>query len=191
MTSHDRAEPLWRPRRVLIAASIPAHVRPWLFDTASLTQRVVCACRATFRVEVIRQSWRRPMRNEAFALDLPPQTLARVREIHLRCGEVPWVYARTVIPRATLTGRNRRLARLGARSLGAILFADPSMERGEVEIACVTPADKLYQHATQGLASKPAELWARRARYSLDGRPLLVSEIFLPSLPAFPDDRPA
>lgn len=195
MTFSDNAgaEPLWRPRRLLIAARIPARMYPWLFDTSSLTQRVIHACRGTFRVEVIRQAWRRPMRNEAFALGLRPDAYALVREVHLRCAEVPWVYARTVIPRATLVGLNRRLARLGARSLGDVLFADPSLERGEVEVGRTTAADKLYARATQALFPPPAELWGRRTMYSLGNRPLLVSEVFLPALPDFPDApaRPA
>lgn len=190
MTSSDnaRAEPLWRPRRLLITARLPPRMLPWLFDTASLTQRLIAACSGTFRVEVVAQSWRRPMRNEAFALRLRADAYVLVREVHLRCAEVPWVYARTVIPRATLVGPNRRLAHLHARSLGAVLFADPSMQRREVEIARLSPADKLYPQASQALGSRPAELWGRRTQYSLGGRPLLVSEIFLPSLPDFPDD---
>jgi len=179
-----RREPLWRPKRLLRTGSIPPRLRPWLLDTASLTERVVAACAGTFRVEVVRQSWRRALRNEAFALDLRPEAYALVREVYLRCGETRWVYARTVVPRASLTGANRRLTRLRARSLGAMLFADPSLARGEVEIARVTPADKLYAHATRGLDASPAELWARRTRYALHAQPLLVSEIFLPSLPA-------
>jgi len=186
---HARAEPLWRPRRVLIAARIPPRVWPWLIDTVSLTERVVHACAGTFRIAVVRQSWRRPMRNEALVLGLRPDAYALVREVELRCAEIPWVYARTVIPRASLAGRNRRLAHLRTRSLGATLFADPSLERAPVEIARLTPADKLYACATRGLKSAPAELWARRTQYRLNARPLIVSEIFLPALPALPDAR--
>jgi chorismate lyase len=53
-----------------------------------------------------------------------------LREVYLLCDGVPWVYARTAIPRETLTGRHRRLAYLKTRPLGAMLFADPGMARG-------------------------------------------------------------
>ncbi len=180
------AEPRWRPRRLLIATPIPPQVRFWLFDASSLTERVIAACPGTFQLEVIRQAWRRPLRGEARALGLRPHHRALVREVHLCCAQTPWVYARTVIPRATLAGPARRLAHLRARSLGAVLFVDPSTERGEVQVARLTPADAIYRDAAQSLSPPPAQLWARRTRFVLRGRPLLVTEVFLPALVACP-----
>ena len=161
-------------------------VRPWLIDTTSLTQRLIGVCDGAFRVEVIAQGWRAPMRNEAFALELAPERYALVREVHLRCGEKRWVYARTVIPPSTLSGANRRLAHLKSRSLGAMLFADPNTKRGEFEIAHITPRDSLYPRAVRAVRTPPPTLWARRARFVLRGQPLLVTEVFLPGVPAHP-----
>jgi chorismate--pyruvate lyase len=96
------------------------------------------------------------------------------------------VFARTVIPRATLTGPRRRLTRLKTRPLGAVLFADPSMQRGPVEIARLTPRDKLYPVALRHLGRQPPEIWGRRSLFTLGGKPLLVSEIFLPGIPPCP-----
>lgn len=179
-------EPLWRPWRRVSKAEVPASVRPWLLDAASLTQQLISVCTGAFRVEIIAQGRRTPMRNEALALDLAPERYAMVREVHLRCAERPWVYARTVIPPATLSGVNRRLAHLKTRSLGAVLFADPSTERGEVEVARITARDTLYARAARGLRQAPDVLWGRRARFLLRGQPLLVTEIFLPGVPAHP-----
>jgi chorismate--pyruvate lyase len=90
------------------------------------------------------------------------------------------VFARTVIPVRTLRGRQRRLARLGTRPLGAALFADPHLKRGEVEIARLAPGDGIYEHAAvQGAADG---VWGRRSVFTLKGKPLLVSEFFLPAL---------
>jgi len=179
-------EPLWRPWRRVSKAELPAALRPWLLDTASLTQRLIAVCHGAFRVELIAQGWRAPMRNEALALALRPERYAMVREVHLRCAERPWVYARTVIPATTLSGANRRLAHLKTRSLGAVLFADPNTERSEFEIACITPRDALYPRAVRALREAPDALWGRRARFVLRGQPLLVTEIFLPGVPAHP-----
>jgi chorismate--pyruvate lyase len=96
------------------------------------------------------------------------------------------VFARTVIPRDTLVGSNRRLTRLKTRPLGAVLFADPGMERGPVEIARLTPCDRLFPAATRRLASAPEAIWGRRSLFTLAGKPLLVSEIFLPDIPPCP-----
>lgn len=175
-------EPLWHPRRRVPLARIPASLRPWLLDEGSLTRRVVDACVGPFRVRVVSQRWRRPMRNEAMALELRPEWRALVREVQLLCNEVAWVHARTVIPRTTLTGRERRLAHLGSRSLGAVLFADPTLERAETELTRLAPGDALYADIAGALDRAPAELWGRRTRFALSGKPLLVSEVFLPAI---------
>ncbi len=166
-------------------ASIPANYLPWLLDTASLTQRLIEACSGEFRVRVLDQSWDRPRRGEAQVLDMRPHGRALVRQVHLLCGGRPWVYARTILPRTTLTGPERRLARLKSRSLGAVLFADPTMQRGRTEIVRLRPADGLYALAAQGFDSPPAEIWGRRTVFRLRGKPLLVSEFFLPGIGGF------
>lgn len=80
----------------------------------------------------------------------------------------------------------RRLAYLRNRSLGAVLFADPTMHRGEVEIARIPHADQLFALATARLSRPPDEIWGRRSTFYLSGKPLLVSEFFLPGVGAFP-----
>ena len=120
------------------------------------------------------------MSNEAQILGMSMNGHALVRQVQLLCKDVPWVYARTVIPRGTLTGRQRRLAHLKSRSLGAMLFADPSMRRGELQLARLTARDKLHAIVVQHLDQSPAEMWGRRSVFTLANKPLLVSEIFLP-----------
>lgn len=154
----------------------------WLLDTRSLTDRVRACCRDTFSVRVVAQGWDVPRRDEVTALALPGRERALVREVQLLCGARPWVFARTVIPARTLTGPQRRLARLGTKPLGAFLFADPGMRRGPVELACLRPGAGLYRAAVAGLARKPSELWGRRSLFWLGGKPLLVCEVFLPAL---------
>src|SRR4030065_432697 len=104
----------------------------------------------------------------------------------LLCDGRPWVFARTVIPRTTLTGPRRCLTRLKSRPLGAVLFADPSMQRGPVEIAQLTPCDKLYPAAIQHLSQHPEKIWGRRSFFTLGGKPLLSGRIFLPGIPPCP-----
>lgn len=177
-----RTEPRWLPLTRVPRTQVPAKYLPWLLDSASLTQRLIELCAGEFRVQVLSQGWVRPLRNESRALGLRRPGRALVRQVHLLCAGAPWVFARTVIPRATLTGPRRRLAHLRARSLGAVLFSDPSMRRDEVEIARLTPADGLFAAATQSLKTPPEAVWGRRAVFRLSGRPLLVSEFFLPPI---------
>jgi len=176
-----RSEPVWWSVRRVRRGQVPAGLRSWLLETPSLTQGVIAACGGRFRVRVLAQEWTRPMPNECRRLGIRPSARALVRQVQLLCDDVPWVYARTVIPRATLRGRARRLAWLGSRSLGATLFADRAMRRSPLELARLTPRDSLHARiATLGVNDRV--LWGRRSIFTLANKPLLVSEIFLPAI---------
>lgn len=181
-----RAEPDWHVASRLHRRDVPESVLRWLLDPASLTRRIQSACPGCFRVEVLFQGWAQPQHNEVRELGMRTGSWGFVREVHLLCDDRPWVFARTVIPRTTLTGARRRLTRLKTRPLGAVLFADPTMQRGPVEIARLTPCDKLFPAAIQHLAQQPEMIWGRRSLFMLGGKPLLVSEIFLPGIPPCP-----
>ncbi len=175
-------EPLWRCRTHLFATTIPESIAGWLFDPSSLTARIIASCAGRFRVEVVSQRWQRAYRNETQRLGVPAQQIALVREVYLYCNDIPWVFARTVIPRHTLSGEQKHLAHLGARPLGAVLFADPHMHRDPIEVACLTVQHRLYSKAIARLATDPGQIWGRRSVFYLTNKPLLVNEIFLPTM---------
>jgi len=108
---------------------------------------------------------------------------AFIREVELHCGNRPWVFARTLIPATTLRGGARRLAHLRNRPLGAVLFADPNVLRGELEVAELLSRHLLFRDAARHLERPPGSLWGRRRLFYMDNKPLLVNEIFLPELP--------
>ena len=182
--SCHRREPVWRSASRLQRREVPERELRWLLDPASLTRRLTAACGGRFTVEVLAQGWVRPLYNEVHALGLRAGAHVLLREVYLLCDGVPWVYARTAIPRETLTGRHRRLAYLKTRPLGAMLFADPGMARGPVEVTGLSPCDRLYPAATRRLPAPPPRVWGRRSLFRLDGKPLLVSEFFLPGIPS-------
>ena len=142
------------------------------------------ACIGQFRVRVLSQGWGRPLRSEARVLRLRHGERCLVREVHLLCDKRPWVFARTIIPATTLSGPQRRLARLGSRPLGAVLFADPSMRRGAVQIAALTARHVMFARATRNLMQRPQRIWGRRSVFRVADKPLLVSEFFLPGIGA-------
>ncbi|MFP3873014.1 MAG: chorismate--pyruvate lyase family protein [Thiohalophilus sp.] len=177
---HTFCEPVWRYRQQLLSP-LPA-IREWLFDTGSLTRRLQQTCDGEFRVEVVAQGWQRPLLNERRRLALPTRRLALVRQVYLYCDDLPCVFARTIIPRQTLSGAERHLAVLGNRPLGALLFADPRMHREPMEFARLQRGERLFADAVQRLASPPTAIWGRRSVFYLAARPLLVNEIFLPPI---------
>ncbi|MFW5970427.1 MAG: chorismate--pyruvate lyase family protein [Halofilum sp. (in: g-proteobacteria)] len=170
--------PGWYRAERLHRGRVPAEIRTWLLAGGSLTAHVRACCPGRFGLRILRQRVAAPRRDEAALLGMPPGGRALVREIELCCGTRPLVVARTIIPLASLRGRQQRLAGLGRRPLGALLFADRSARREPYQIARMT----LRQ---AGIARPPrvaSPVWGRRAVYRLGGAPLLVSEFFLPVL---------
>ncbi|MEF8833440.1 MAG: chorismate lyase [Halofilum sp. (in: g-proteobacteria)] len=170
--------PHWYPATRLHRGRVPASVRAWLFAGGSLTAHVRARCPVGFRLRILRQRVARPRRDEARLLDIAPGGRALVREIELCCGTQPLVVARTIIPLASLRGRQQRLAGLGRRPLGALLFADRSARREPYQIARLT----LRQAGVARPPEVATPVWGRRAVFRLGGAPLLVSEFFLPVL---------
>ena len=181
---HAKLEPAWADWRRVRKAEVPDQVYPWLCDRGSLTAKVKGACgKRPFRVRLLQQGWGRPLYTEGRMLAMRRGEYAVVREVELLCGGVPWVFARTLIPARSLRGPVRRLTRLGTKPLGAVLFSDPRVERGLMQIAHMFPRHPLFSSAVARLGQAPQDIWGRRTLYYLDRRPLLVNELFLPPIP--------
>lgn len=115
---------------------------------------------------------------------------AIIRQVQLLCDDSNWIYARTVIPATSMHGKLQRLAHLGTKPLGAMLFADPGMRRGIVELARITRGQQLHADALHHSHNRTDTIWGRRSVFWFAGKPLLVSEIFLPDFPAQAAARP-
>lgn len=168
----------WRTVTPLLRRRLPLAARDWVLSTGSLTAGVRARCPESFQLRVLRQRWALPHPHEAAALRLEPGRRAMLREVALCCGDRPLIMARTVIPTASLRGRQARLAALGRRPLGELLFHDPSARRGRFAIARLT----LGQAGLAAGRRRHTTVWGRRAVFHIGGVPLLVSEFFLPDL---------
>lgn len=155
--------------------------RRWLLDRGSLTSRLIDISNNSLEVTIIRQQMCRPYLSEAGLLEIPIRQQAIIREVILSDGKTPLVFARSVIPIKTLTGRLRNLSNMGSKPLGSVLFKDPSMRRGKIEIARVMPQHNYVPDSM--LIDK--YLLGRRSSFYLDNKPLLVSEVFLDTFPPF------
>ena len=139
-------------------------------------------CPGQFSVRVLSQQWVVPEIDEARILNIPYRQTTLLRQVQLLCGDIVCVYARSIIPQKTLEGKHRRLRFLGDRPLGAYLFANPSLHRNQQQLASIAKKDTLFDIATAGSAQDCAQIWGRRSLFTIDQKPLLVSEYFLPAL---------
>ena len=167
----------WYRRNQLFNQSINPDLMSWLFDASSLTARLIALCGKNFSVRVVSQHWQKLEADEAAAMSLNNVRSALVRQVLLCCNDQPLIYARTVIPVTTVQGAQRRYANMGNRPLGAMLFADRTMQREEVQVAVLDASHEANQY-TQ--INEP--VWGRRSVFRVAGKPLLVSEFFLPEL---------
>ncbi len=183
MAGYLKSRLVWYPTRRFLQRKqgVPDDLLFWLLNNDSLTVQLMKACQGQFGVKVLDQAWQRPYEHERAKLRMRSAELGFVRHVHLMCDGVPWVFARTVIPMRTLKGRLKRLTMLGTRPLGAVLFADPNLQRQGVEIARVGERSALYQQARQQHNDGQA-IWGRRSLFKLERKLILVSELFLPDI---------
>lgn len=157
----------------------------WLVHVGSLTGRLRERC-DDFRVALVRQELALPGRDEWAGLHLAHRDLAWVREVVLSSGATPMVFAHSVLPQRAVRGAWHLVAGLGTRPLGAILFSDPLIRRLPFAFRRIDARHALYHKAVRtaygDAAGAPRELWARRSEFRRGGKPILVTEIFLPEI---------
>jgi chorismate--pyruvate lyase len=161
--------------------SVPAQYRAWLNERGSLTRRIEERC-GDFKVKVLSQGRGRVNRDERVIWPYGPRRTAWVREVHLLCRRTPVVFAHSVIDPKTLQGAWQGLRRLGARPLGAALFANPRIRRVSLRQKKLNRGHPLFRRACVALRTRPSHLWARRSLFALRGMPILVTEVFLPGI---------
>jgi chorismate--pyruvate lyase len=169
----------WQPPQKRL---MPRELASWLTDTGSLTQRLQHFNQNEFSVQLLGNHWIRPLPDESLDMGTAINQMAMQREVRLLDGGEANVYARTVIPLATYQHMKQRFIGLGNKSLGELLFTEPSVKRGPIEVACLKAGEWLYEMAVLEEDYRPDELWARRSRFYIGGKVLLVNEIFLPTL---------
>lgn len=161
--------------------SLPRALRNWLSDRGSLTQRLKTCC-GTFRVVPLTTGLARPNPDEYALLGLVPGTRAYVREVMLLCDDVPVVFAHSVLPHASLRGGWNGITRLGTRSLGEALFSDHRIARQALAYRKLRSGHPLFRAIVVQQPLETRSLWARRSVFCLDHHPLLVTEVFLPTI---------
>jgi len=121
------------------------------------------------------------MPDETDLLFLSSNEPAFIRRSLLKCDDQALVFARTVIPEKTLSGKNQQLTKLGEKPLGDILFNDETIYRTDMRYAKIPVNCKLHEEATKGL-DIASELWGRQSLFYIEQQALLITELFLPAI---------
>ena len=176
----------WQPMARINRSQRPSPaMQAWLTNAGSLTARLIDYSDGQFKVQVVRQIIGIPRLDERRVLGMKQPTLALIREVILCGREEPWVFARSLLPLTSLTGRLRHLRKQGTRPLGAFLFSQPQITRSAIAVARIS-RDHAYVPAALAGATP---LGGRRLVFTLQQlscrqKPLLVSEVFLPAFVA-------
>ncbi len=173
-------EPLWQENRPGLRHKLPLAVQSWTYESGSLTQRLRDRYGNAVQVKVLLQRWCTPFLSERRLMGLPEQRYHLVREVLLHAHGTPLILARTIIPESTIKAVNNKLAHLGNRPLGEIIFSYPKLERISMDVSLVKPqtwTDKALSEANIQQA-----LWGRRTVYGIAHHQMLVNEFFLPAI---------
>jgi len=153
----------------------------WIKCESSLTVRIK-ELGIAFNVDVLNQCQRNLTQVQRGLVDTQDES-GLFREVLLKQGELPLVYAQTIMPDSTVSGTESMLSKLGNQSLGQVLFQSPQATRGEIEYSEVKADTELGQFIEKTL-KQPIEqtCYIRRSLFLLNNKPLLVCECFLPAL---------
>ncbi|RWR03111.1 chorismate--pyruvate lyase [[Pantoea] beijingensis] len=164
----DNALKLLRAIEWLPASSplLTAPLLDWLMEEDSMTKRFERHCQKV-TVEPLQEGFISAEEVGAEAALLPFEQRYWLREILLFGDGVPWLAGRTIVPESTLIGPEAMLQDLGTRPLGRYLFASSTLTRDFIEPGTIE------------------SLWGRRSRLRLSGKPLLLTELFLPAAPLY------
>jgi chorismate--pyruvate lyase len=178
----------WQSPQAGDLSSIAEPLKTWLLDEGSLTARLKAQCR-DFRVEVIGEQKQLCSSDEACSLIKSGEPIL-VREVILYCDNVPQVFARSLLPLSSLTGKEQALEHLGTQPLGQVLFNNPSLKRQRLEVSAFSTDSSVAKLAESfdsrnSVAVDNALLWGRRSIFMLENKPLMVAEVFLPDAFAY------
>ncbi len=153
----------------------------YLFENGSLSRFIQEKFKGRFNIDLINESWVKPISYEKRILSLRDNEIAFIRESYLNCNNKKLVYARTVIPQQTLKKQNQNLTRLGQKPLGEILFSNDKIYRDNIKYAIIPLLNELHSRA-KGNCDISTDLYGRQSMFYIKNRPLLVFEVFLPDI---------
>jgi len=171
----------WQPASAMNQSILSAKLCQWILHPGSFMQRLEEHGAIQPRVQVLCHEWQSAVDDERSSLNLATDSETLIREVLITSEDKTWMYARTVFPREVLA-IEPQLEHLATRSLGSVLFSNPTMRRSEFEVVNVGANTEWYQVISQSTPLHADHVWARRSKFYLQEKPLLLTEVFLPDI---------
>lgn len=140
---------------------IPEELKAWLYASGSLTQQLTDLAGGVFRVQPVKEYFKRLRFDDAKWMAMPNQHTSWVRESYLYgCEEKPWVKAKSIFPILSLQNKARIFQHIGTKPIGLFLFqrTSPKCERRVIRLE---------------------DGWTRQSCYTWHGCKFIVQETFL------------
>lgn len=155
--------------------------RNWLIDAQSLTLRLQSRYQ-DFNVTPILIAYAKANQDEIARLQITNHEPVLIRNVFLNGHQNPVVFAHSVIPKKVLRGGWLGLKHLGAKPLGASLFANPKVTRTSFTFKKIGKNHPLFNEIKAYYSTTTTELWARRSVFNYQRANIMVTEVFLPNI---------
>ncbi|MBB1313363.1 MULTISPECIES: chorismate--pyruvate lyase family protein [Aliivibrio] len=145
----------------------------WLLGLDSLSRRLEQHCQV-LSVSVLDNTHVDSSALRADEIALIGDGVCLRRKVVLRGDAVDWIYGRTLIPLSSLQDQPHDLTKQGHVPLGITVFSAQDVFRDQLQVAKIL--------------TEKGELFARRSRLWMNGKPMLVAELFLPKASIYSDN---
>tara|TARA_R110002126_G_scaffold222360_3_gene367542 strand:- start:1728 stop:2297 length:570 start_codon:yes stop_codon:yes gene_type:complete len=161
----------------------------WMVMPNNLTETIK-KTGVDFSLDLLSESFDKPYIDERKAFNNYPADASNsfVRKVFLKGNNKPMIFARVIIPEQTYVSYKSEFMSLGSKAIGnALLHHDKQVHRSEFEYKFIIPSDEIFNEIKElNLMGNQKGLWARRSVFTLPKGYLLITEVFLITLPVYP-----
>lgn len=165
------------------------NMQDWLAKPYILSHALRKVC-SNIQLRLIAQSADTVFADEKFCLDVAQASDNYVRKIILHADNDLYIFARTIIPAKTYAAFEKEMQQIGTHFIGEyLLYNREDVVRDEFEFSFMTANMPMRQELKQVLPVRHFDetLWARRSCFWIKQFPLLITELFLQEMPAYPE----
>lgn len=171
----------------------PENMGKWLRHAHQISPYLK-QCYQQVTLSLVGEEWDQPYADEAALLPhstvgafsrLQTSEKAWIRRILLLGDNEICTYGRTVIPQKTYQQYQAIFESLGREFIGeSFLYKNKQVTRSPFEYAVVSAHEPLFVEILQALSLNQSHefMWFRRSCFYIEGFPLLVTEVILPSI---------